>query len=77
LWPAPRGLDIWRRAKNPRLEETVKELAEKAGLSMPKLAIMPDETLNAFVFGRKAKKATLAVHEGLLKNSTGTRLRAL
>ncbi len=35
---------------------------------MPKLAIVPDNTPNAFVFGRTAKDATLAVHEGLLMN---------
>jgi len=33
---------------------------------MPKLAIVPDNTPNAFVFGRTASGATLAVHEGLL-----------
>jgi len=35
---------------------------------MPKLAIVPDNTPNAFVFGRTASGATLAVHEGLLNN---------
>jgi Zn-dependent protease with chaperone function len=43
-------------------------LADKSGLPVPRLAIVPDETPNAFVFGRTAKGATLAVHEGLLKN---------
>ncbi|MCS7124498.1 MAG: M48 family metalloprotease [Candidatus Bathyarchaeota archaeon] len=55
------------KGENPWLEETVRELAEKSGLPMPKLAIVPDETPNAFVFGRTAKDSTLAVHEGLLK----------
>jgi len=52
--------------ENPWLESTVKELAEKSGIPMPKLAIVPDKTPNAFVFGRTAKSATLAFHEGLL-----------
>ncbi|MGB9959545.1 MAG: M48 family metalloprotease [Candidatus Bathyarchaeales archaeon] len=56
------------KGENPWLENTVKELADKAGISMPKLAIVPDNTPNAFVFGRTAKDATLAVHEGLLMN---------
>ena len=52
--------------ENPWLESTVKELADKSGIPMPRLAIVPDSTPNAFVFGRTAKSATLAVHEGLL-----------
>jgi len=54
--------------ENPWLESTVKELADKSGIPMPKLAIVPDKTPNAFVFGRSASTATLAVHEGLLRN---------
>jgi heat shock protein HtpX len=54
--------------ENPWLESTVKELADKSGISMPKLAIVPDKTPNAFVFGRTASDTTLAVHEGLLRN---------
>jgi len=52
--------------ENPWLESTVKELADKSGTPMPKLAIVPDNSPNAFVFGRTASGATLAVHEGLL-----------
>lgn len=54
--------------ENPWLESTVKELTDKSSLPMPKLAIVPDKTPNAFVFGRTASGATLAVHEGLLRN---------
>jgi heat shock protein HtpX len=53
--------------ENPWLEQTVKGLADKSGLPVPRLAIVRDETPNAFVFGRTAKGATLAVHEGLLR----------
>jgi heat shock protein HtpX len=52
--------------ENPWLESTVKELVDKSGIPMPRLAIVQDSTPNAFVFGRTAKSATLAVHEGLL-----------
>lgn len=52
--------------ENPWLEETVTNFASKSGLPTPRLAIVPDETPNAFVFGRTARSATLAVHEGLL-----------
>jgi heat shock protein HtpX len=53
--------------ENPWLEETVKKYADKSGLPMPRLAIVPDGTPNAFVFGRTAGSATLALHEGLLE----------
>jgi len=54
--------------ENPWLESTVKELAQKSGIPTPKLAIVPNPTPNAFVFGRTRSDATLAVHEGLLQN---------
>jgi len=61
-------LQYLKAGENPWLESTVKELADKSGIPMPKLAIVPENTPNAFVFGRTANSATLAVHEGLLKN---------
>ncbi len=61
-------LQYLQPGQNPWLETTVKELADKSALPMPKLATVPDNTPNAFVFGRTANSATLAVHEGLLKN---------
>jgi len=54
--------------ESPWLESTVKELSDKSGLPMPKLAIVPNNTPNAFTFGRTSSGATLALHEGLLKN---------
>lgn len=61
-------LQYLKVGQNPWLESTVKGLADKSGIPMPRLAIVPDETPNAFVFGRTASTATLAVHEGLLRN---------
>jgi heat shock protein HtpX len=52
--------------ENPWLESTVKELADKSGLPMPKLAVVPNKTPNAFTYGRTSSSATLALHEGLL-----------
>ena len=60
-------LKYLKPGENPWLETTVKELAEKSNIPTPKLATVPDKTPNAFVFGRTAKGATLAVHEGLLE----------
>jgi len=61
------GLRYLKAGEHPWLETTVKDLAEKSGIPPPKLAIVPDPTPNAFVFGRTTRGATLAVHEGLLK----------
>lgn len=60
-------LQYIKPGESPWLEATVKELAEKSGLPMPKLAIVPNNTPNAFTFGRTQSNATLAVHEGLLR----------
>src|SRR5208283_5280404 len=38
--------------ENAWLEKTVKELADKSGLPMPRLAVVPNNTPNAFTFGR-------------------------
>ena len=59
------------------LETTVKNLAEKSAVPPPKLAIVPDPTPNAFVFGRTTRGATLAVHEGLLKQLNQDEVRGV
>jgi heat shock protein HtpX len=61
-------LQYLKPGENPWLETTVKGLADKSGIPMPRLATVPDSTPNAFVFGRTASGATLALHEGLLRN---------
>jgi len=66
-----------KSGENPWLESTVKELAQKSGIPTPKLAIVPNPTPNAFVFGRTKKDATLAVHEGLLQNLNEDEVRGV
>ncbi len=61
-------LHYLKPGENPWLESTVKELADKSGLPMPRVATVPNNTPNAFTFGRSQKDATLALHDGLLKN---------
>lgn len=63
--------------ENPWLESAVEELAEKSGIPPPKLAVVPEEAPNAFVFGRTANDSTLAVHEGLLKQLNKDEVRAV
>jgi len=62
---------------NPWLENTVQELVAKSGLPMPKLAIVPDRSPNAFTFGRTSSSAVLAVHEGLLKSLNQDEIRGV
>jgi len=66
-----------RSGDHPWLESTVKDLAQKSGIPPPKLAIVPDRTPNAFVFGRSSQDATLAVHEGLLTELNQTEVQGV
>ncbi len=51
----------------PELYAIVRNLAERAGLPTPKVAIVPSETPNAFATGRDPKHAVVAVTTGLLR----------
>lgn len=52
--------------ENAWLEGLVAKLAQQAGVKQPRLAIVPDRTPNAFVFGNSSNNMTLAVNQGLL-----------
>jgi heat shock protein HtpX len=52
--------------ENPWLEGIVAKLSNAAGVKQPRLAIVPDPTPNAFVFGNSSSNMTLAVNQGLL-----------
>jgi len=55
-------------AQAPELCAIVANLAQRAGLPMPKVAIIADETPNAFATGRDPDHAVVAVTEGLLSS---------
>jgi len=71
------NLHYLKPGEHPWLETTVKDLTQKSGVPSPKLAIVPDQTPNAFVFGRTPQGATLAVHEGLLKQLDQAEIRGV
>ena len=54
-------------AEAPRLVGTVRRLAQRADLPMPKVAIIPGMAPNAFATGRNPKHAVVAATEGLLQ----------
>ena len=54
----------------PELYQIVKRLADKAGLPMPKIYIIPEQVPNAFATGRNPSHAAIAATQGLLKLMT-------
>jgi heat shock protein HtpX len=70
-------LQYLKPGDNPWLENTVKDLAAKSGIPMPRLAVVPNNTPNAFTFGRTSSSAILAVHEGLLKTLNEDEIRGV
>ncbi len=66
-----------RPGENAWLEETVGKLAQEAGVKQPRLAIVPDQTPNAFVFGNSSSNMTLAVNQGLLTQLSEQEIRGV
>jgi heat shock protein HtpX len=54
-------------AESPDLYRLVRQLTQQAGLPMPRLYIIPDDSPNAFATGRNPSHAAVAVTEGILK----------
>lgn len=51
----------------PQLYALVAELAQRAGIPMPRLYLIPEMQPNAFATGRSPRRAAVAVTEGLLR----------
>ena len=51
----------------PQLYGMVRELAQRGGIPMPRVYIIPEETPNAFATGRNPQHAAVAVTEGLIQ----------
>jgi heat shock protein HtpX len=49
------------------LRQTVARLAQRAGLPMPKVYVIPDQSPNAFATGRNPSHAAVAATEGVLR----------
>jgi heat shock protein HtpX len=65
------------QAEAPELYAIVANLAQRAGLPIPRIAIIADETPNAFATGRDPEHAVVAVTEGILRILTRPQLEAV
>jgi heat shock protein HtpX len=54
-------------AEAPELHAIVRSLVQKAGMPMPKVYIIPEETPNAFATGRNPEHAVVAVTQGIMR----------
>lgn len=54
-------------AQAPELHAIVRTLVQKAGMPMPKVYIIPEETPNAFATGRNPEHAVVAVTQGIMR----------
>ncbi len=61
----------------PELFGIVREVAQKANLPMPRVAVVPTQTPNAFATGRNPKHAVVAVTQGILNILTPDELRGV
>lgn len=55
------------REQLPRVYEVVERLAQKIGIPMPKIYVIPSDSPNAFATGRNPKHASVAVTQGILQ----------
>ncbi len=61
------GAKIVSEDEAPELYDIVRKLADRAGLPIPKVAIVQSETPNAFATGRDPRHSVVAVTTGLLR----------
>ncbi|GAB4337451.1 MAG: zinc metalloprotease HtpX [Dehalococcoidia bacterium] len=64
-------------AEEPRLHAMIREVANLAGMPMPKVYVIATETPNAFATGRDPKHAVVAVTTGIRRILTDRELRAV
>jgi heat shock protein HtpX len=64
-------------AEAPELHAMARELAERAGVPVPRLYVIPSEQPNAFATGRSPRHAAVAVTEGLVRLLPRDEVRAV
>ncbi len=71
------GAQVVTPQEAPELHAIVANLAQRAGLPMPRVAIIPEDTPNAFATGRNPEHAVVACTEGLMRLMTRTELEGV
>src|SRR4051812_27505428 len=65
------------RSAAPELSADVEDLAQRAGLPVPRLYVIPSEQPNAFATGRSPKHSAVAVTEGLMRTLPREQVRGV
>lgn len=68
---------ISTREEQPRLYNIVNKVCMKANMPMPRIAVVPVQTPNAFATGRNEKTAVVAATEGLMSLLTDDELEGV
>ncbi len=68
---------IISQAEQPRLYNVVNKVCLKANMPMPRIAIVPSKTPNAFATGRNEKTAVVAATEGIMSLLTDDELEGV
>jgi heat shock protein HtpX len=81
-WMAKRGTGTYiieqpRNRDEQWLLDTVKELAQEAGIGMPEVGIFPSQSANAFATGWNRNAALVAVSAGMLQRFKPEEVRAV
>jgi len=65
------------REEAPYIHQTVRELADKARIPMPRICVIPEEAPNAFATGRDPQHGVVAVTEGIVRLLSPEELRGV
>jgi heat shock protein HtpX len=71
------GARVVTQVEAPELYAIVANLTQRAGLPMPRIAIIPEDTPNAFATGRNPEHAVVAVTEGIMRVLSRPELEAV
>jgi heat shock protein HtpX len=71
------GAQVVDQSQAPELYAIVANLSQRAGLPMPRIAIIPEDTPNAFATGRDPEHAVVAVTEGIMRLMTRPELEGV
>lgn len=63
--------------ESPMLHGMVADLSRQAGIPMPRICVVPDQSPNAFATGRNPEHAVVAVTEGIMRMLSPEELRGV